>query len=199
MILYCKTCAARVNAEPLKHYGRGDPAEGPPERVSFLACPSCRDPFVVLQEDYGNDQHGNDHLSDPEVLFPQVARLNPNLPKPILAAYSEADTCFRARSYTAAAIMCRKTLEGLCAEHGVTGKQLVGQLKELRDRGIIENRLFEWADALRISGNEAAHDVAVTVSQEDARDILEFTNALLEYVFTFRDKFDAWKKRRAGA
>ncbi len=193
MILYCKTCAARVDATMLKDYGRGDPSEGPPERVSFLVCPSCWDPFVVTQEDYGGD------FSDPEILYPQAVRLNPNLPKRILAAYSEADACFRARSYTAAAIMCRKTLEGLCAEHGVTGKSLVAQLKELRDRSIIENRLFEWADALRISGNEAAHDIGVTVSQEDARDILEFTNALLEYVFTFRDKFDAFKKRRAGA
>ncbi len=50
------------------------------------------------------------------------------------------------------------------------------------------NRLFEWADALRIAGNEAAHDVKVTTSKEDARDILELTNALLEYVFTFRDR-----------
>lgn len=49
-----------------------------------------------------------------------------------------------------------------------------------------------------ISGNEAAHDVNVTISAEDARDILEFTNALLEYVFTFRDKFEEFKKRRAN-
>ena len=54
------------------------------------------------------------------------------------------------------------------------------------------------SDALRISGNEAAHDVNVTTSPEDARDILEFTNALLEYVFTFRDKFEEFKKRRSG-
>ena len=31
---------------------------------------------------------------------------------------------------------------------------------------------------------------------DDARDILEFTNALLEYVFTFRDRFEAFKIRR---
>jgi hypothetical protein len=69
-------------------------------------------------------------------------------------------------------------------------------LKELKDQGVIENRLYEWADALRISGNEAAHDVNVTISPDDAKDIIEFTNALLEYVFTFRDKFEAFKKRR---
>lgn len=194
MILYCKNCPALVDAGFQKYYNRGDPAEGPPERISFLNCPRCWDPFLVLQENYGGDE-----LSDPEILYPQLARLNPNLPKPILAMYSEADACFRARAYTAAAIMCRKTLEGLCAEHGVSGRPLVQQIKELKDRGVIENRLFEWADTLRMSGNEAAHDVAVTVSGEDARDLLEFTNALLEYVFTFREKFEAFQKRRSEA
>ena len=92
--------------------------------------------------------------------------------------------------------MCRKTLEGIAKEHGVTSNNLVGALKEMRDKGIIENRLYEWADALRTSGNEVAHDVDITISAQDAKDILEFTNALLEYVFTFREKFEKWKARR---
>lgn len=193
MILYCKNCAALVHAEPQKYYENfGDITEGPPERIGFLNCPSCREPFLVRQEEYGEDE-----LSEPEVLYPQIARINSNLPKPILAAYSEADACFRARAYTAAVIMCRKTLEGICAEHGASKQPLVSQLKELKDRGVIESRLFEWADTLRISGNEAAHEVKVSFTSEDARDLLEFTNALIEYVFTFRDKFEAFKKRHS--
>jgi hypothetical protein len=31
---------------------------------------------------------------------------------------------------------------------------------------------------------------------QDAKDIIEFTNALLEYVFTFNDKFNEFNKRR---
>jgi hypothetical protein len=31
---------------------------------------------------------------------------------------------------------------------------------------------------------------------ENAREILDFTNALSEYVITFRDKFEAFQKRR---
>jgi hypothetical protein len=191
MILYCKSCAARVKAEYQNHYSRRAAEEGLYERVSFLSCPSCRDPFLVIQAEYGMDEYGN-----PEVIYPQAARINPNLPRPILTAYSEADACLRARAYTATAIMCRKTLEGLCSEHGATKGTLATRLKDLRDRGVIENRLFEWADALRLSGNEAAHEVEISVSAEDARDLLEFTNALLEYVFTFRDRFDAFQRRR---
>ena len=41
-----------------------------------------------------------------------------------------------------------------------------------KDDGIIEKRLYEWADALRTVGNEAAHDVGADVSRDDARDLL---------------------------
>jgi hypothetical protein len=99
-----------------------------------------------------------------------------------------------------AAIMCRKTLEGICSAHGVkTSGSLAVQLKKLKDNGTIENRLFEWAEALRTTGNEAAHGVELVISAQDAQDTLEFTDALIQYVFTYRDKFEAFKNRRAKA
>jgi hypothetical protein len=69
-------------------------------------------------------------------------------------------------------------------------------LETLRDSQVIDGRLFEWADALRLFGNEAAHGVAVTISKQDAEDTIAFTNALLEYVFTFRDRFEEFRQRR---
>jgi hypothetical protein len=118
------------------------------------------------------------------------------IPGSIRLAYEEARTCFRAKAYTATAIMCRKTLEGIAEEHKVTIRNLASALKEMKDKGVIESRLYEWADALRISGNEAAHGVSTSISPQDAKDILEFTNALLEYVFTFQERFKQFKERR---
>jgi hypothetical protein len=95
-------------------------------------------------------------------------------------------------------MMCRKTLEGICSAHGVKSSgTLAAQLKKLKDNGVIESRLLEWADALRTMGNEAAHGVESVISPEDARDTIEFTEVLLEYIFTYRDKFEEFKKRRA--
>jgi hypothetical protein len=191
MILWCKECEARVDAAVLQNYEEYDPEKGPPSKYSFLKCHTCASPFLTLQNNYG---HGWD---DPFLLYPaQPSRINPSFPEAIQSAYGEAVACFRGKAFTAAAIMCRKTLEGVCAEHGVNGRSLTVTLKGLRDKGVIEGRLYEWADALRITGNEAAHDVTVNVSQEDAQDIMEFTNALLEYVFSFRDRFEEFRKRR---
>lgn len=193
MLLDCKYCEAVVDAQPLKSYEYFDPEGGVHGKYSFLKCPKCENPFVTLQENYGKG------WDDPVRIHPSPdTRVNPNLPLPIRTAYEEASLCIKSKAYTASAIMCRKTLEGICAEHGITGGNLVTKLKKMKDKGIIENRLYEWADELRISGNEAAHDVKITIAAEDAKDILDFTNALLEYIFTFRDKFEQYKKRRSS-
>ena len=190
MLVECNNCEALVDASVLNAYEEYDPETDLPCKYSFLKCPKCAGPFLVLQERFG------DYWDDPYRLYPPQERINPFSPEPIKKAFSEAYACFKAKAYTAAAIMCRKTVEGICAEHSIKGKVLADSLNEMKKQGIIESRLFDWADTLRISGNEAAHDLAVTVPKDDARDILEFTNALLEYVFTFKDKFEQYKKRQ---
>ena len=191
MLVECKICEAVVDAEMLHKYDFYDPDYGPPSMYSFLKCPRCNAPFLVEQEDYGRG------WQDACCLYPpQDKRINESFPKPIKEAYQEAIACFKGKAFTAAAIMCRKTLEGICNTHSINARNLASGLKEMKDKGIIENHLYEWADALRIFGNEAAHDVNVTISSQDAKDIVDFTDALLEYVFTFKDKFNEFTKRR---
>lgn len=192
MLLECKYCEAVVDAKLLNSYECRDEEVGFPQRYSFLRCPQCSSPFLALQEDYGN---GWDNEST-RLFPPRDKQVNPAFPEPIRNAYKEALSCFKGKNYTAAAIMCRKTLDGICSVHGIKAKNLSLGLKEMKSKGVIESRLFEWAEALRISGNEAAHDVQTTISAQDAKDIIAFTDALLEYVFTFRDKFNEFIERR---
>jgi hypothetical protein len=51
---------------------------------------------------------------------------------------------------------------------------------------------FSFEDA----GNQAAHDVGVTVSREDAGDLLDFAEVVTEYLYTFRDKYEKFQSRR---
>jgi hypothetical protein len=140
-----------------------------------------------------------DEDSPPRRVFPPAERreLGIAVPKNIQAAFKEAVQCFKAKAFTASAIMCRKTLEGLCAAHDAKSGNLAKGLAKLRDDGVIESRLFEWAEELRVSGNAAAHGVDSTVSRQDCENILEFTEALAQYVFTYRHKFQQFKERRA--
>lgn len=122
---------------------------------------------------------------------PRDREVDPSVPKDIARAFTEARTCFRAKAFTAATIMCRKTLEGVCSMRGVKSPgPLKAQLKKLKDNGTIESRLFEWAKELRTIGSDAAYGFGPIISPKDAHDTLEFTEALIEFVFTNRDKLE---------
>jgi hypothetical protein len=91
--------------------------------------------------------------------------------------------------------MCRRTIQGLCVHFKAKGDNLAKQLASLQHDGTIDPRLREWADALRLAGNDAAHDVTLTTLREDAFDQVEFTRAILEHVFTFSEAFKRFKDR----
>lgn len=199
MIVECSKCEAFVEAEEIGEYGypayRGDLGG----RYVLLKCKQCKDPLLVLQENLGNLPEG-DIWDSPVRLYPaEDSYVNPKIPKPLQDSYREGRACFKAKAYTAATIMARKTIEGVCVTHNTKGRSLVQSLQEMKDSGLLDERLYEWADALRISGNEAAHDVNVSISREDASDILDLTQAILDYLFSFRDKFEEFKKRRGSA
>jgi Domain of unknown function (DUF4145) len=192
MLLECHYCEAMVDAKELAEYEYEDAFWN--SKVTLAKCLVCSAPLLASQDNPGNG------WDKPVRVFPPKEReLGGGIPKAIRDAFAEARTCYRTKAFTAAAIMCRKTLEGICSEHGAKSGPLAAQLKKLKENGTIESRLFEWAEALRTTGNEAAHGVEVVISPQDARDTLEFTEALIEYVFTYRDKFERFKKRRAKA
>lgn len=191
MVLPCDECGVLVDAEVLKEYQVTSPDDDW-YLYSFARCPRCDHPFVAVQELAFDGERGS-----PTRLYPTTSEgISSTLPAAIRAAFEEAATCYRSKAFTATAIMCRKTLEGICHEHQVAERTLAKALEKLRDTGVIDARLFEWADALRLFGNDAAHDVSVVINGSDARDILDFTRALVEYVFTFQERFQAFKKRR---
>jgi hypothetical protein len=204
MILECKSCSAIVDAKVIATHDDGgdyDPNGSmiePPGRWTFASCPRCQNPMLAVQCDFG-EGFGSD---TPTRLFPpedKRRQLGWTVPETLQIAFNEAVICFKSKAFTASAIMCRKTLEGLCAEHGVKGTNLSQSLKKLRDKQVIEERLFEWAEALRTLGNEAAHGVDCSISREDCEDTLDFTEALVQYVFTYQDQFKRFRERRGNS
>jgi hypothetical protein len=191
MLLDCDDCGARVQAIEIGYYDFAEDDSPFPIKYTFARCPECWSPMVAIQEDYGGG------WDKPGRIFPTQRKASRSVPEPIRASFDETLACFAGRTYTATAIMCRRTVEGVCMHHGAPKGTLEKQLKWLQTQGIIEQGLFDWADMLRLAGNDAAHNVDVTLSQNDARDLVDFADAHLQYVFTFKDQFKAYKQRRA--
>lgn len=166
-------------------------------RIDLLECPSCHEPALVRSRYWGESPDGEEVWVEPVQLYPPLPQaVSAAVPERLRASFGEAVACFRCGTFTACAIMCRKAMEGLCVEKNIKAGNLAAGLKKLKDEGVVDERLYRWADMLRVAGNEAAHDVNVTANKEDARDILDFTRALLEYVFTFEQRFEEFVARR---
>lgn len=131
------------------------------------------------------------------MLYPSANRRPiPGLPESVRRTFDSAQSCFETGNFEPCVVMCRKCLEALCAFQGLRKGSLVDRLRSLRDSGRIEARLYDWADELRLVGNDAAHDLDIRISKDDAVDSLNFVEAILLYVFSLDQRFNAFRARR---
>jgi Domain of unknown function (DUF4145) len=192
MLVECTQCRARVNAEELSEFIGFDNEVEFDVRYAFLKCPSCQNPLLTYQ---WRPEEGRPWDS-PKRLYPPVRRLSFQIPSELRRSFRESIGCQESGHYLATALMCRRTLEGICIHYLGSVQNLAAGLRKLHEKGIVDDRLLEWAEALRNDGNLAAHDFNVRITPEDAEDLVDFTEAILDYVFVLRDRFEEYKNRR---
>ncbi|MGZ4054015.1 MAG: DUF4145 domain-containing protein [Bacteroidia bacterium] len=196
MLLECDKCKALVNAEVIASYvaklEKDDWCQD--TKYTLCKCPQCNEAILASQEyDLIDDEMDWD---TPIKIFPNnTFHINSAIPEQLKKALIECIQCFKANSYTATAIMCRRTIEGFVTIKGIKERDLAQSIKKMKEDGIINEQLFEWANQLRLVGNKAAHDIDSEFSSVDAKDILDFTIAILDFTFSFKDKFDKFKER----
>jgi len=205
--VFCPTCNILVEAKVIAR-GFGEyrsEAVNPFEEVdaeyhgdhySVALCRRCNGPFLVREALYGVPGEF-ETVTDEAVLFPVSAgpRLE-GLPDSVSRSLDQANRSYSTASYDACALMCRRALEALCKTLSAKGSNLAQRVADLQTKGHIDARLRDWAHGVRLVGNDAAHDVDSAVTAEDTRGILDFTEALLMYVFTLDAKFRSFEARR---
>ena len=193
MAVVCPHCEGPIIATPHGYTLSYDPAEGPPERWTLLQCPSGHT-LLVLQNEYSGLTFDDD---DPfRVYPPQDRQLSDEIPEPLRLTHEEARRCLRAKAYTAAVAMSGRTLEGACELQGVKEDSLYRSLAKMKDKKLIDGRLWDWAEILRDVRNTAAHFNDEEISRRDAEDALAFSEALLDYLYVLTARFNALKTRR---
>ena len=161
-------------------------------------CRRCGQPFLVHQSIYGLPAEF-ETITDEAVLYPSESKLLPDaLPAPVKTAYDQASQCLHASLFEPCVLMSRKCLEAVCRMLKVKGRNLHSCLVNLHKDGHVDSRIIKWAHQIRLVGNEAAHDMDALVTREDARDVLDFTEAILIYVFSLTRRFESFLARRSG-
>lgn len=196
MLIECPYCESKVDGKVIAEHKSNDDEIGMEWKVVLLECPQCKNSVVGGHE---NIQVGPEKWkwSDLTRLWPSE-ETNVSIEIPPIARNSlvEARTCFKAKAYSACAVMSGRTLEGVCIHHKTRNKNIAGGLKELRKKGIIDERLYEWGEEIRKHRNIGAHATDEKIPKEDARDLLDFAQAICDYVFVLNNKFERFIERR---
>jgi len=122
-----------------------------------------------------------------------------SVPGELRREYEQAQACFDAKAYTATVVMVRRTLEGMTNLMGAVGKSLFDKLNSMVQSQQMDQRLYDWADMLRVVGNEGAHFTGTQVGREDAEDSLAMCEAILDNIYVLNERFDQFKARRQSA
>jgi hypothetical protein len=196
MIIECSYCESKVDATVLASNSEYDEEIGEPFKVSLFKCPVCQRTLLGCQE-YIPIAPNKEVLGYPKRLWPEPEKyFDLRIPHLVREVLGEANACHKSKAYNACAVMCGRVLEEISAEHNIKEEKLEDKLKGLLEKGIIDKNLYAWSEALRLHRNFGAHASNEKVSKEDARDLLEFANAICDYVFVLTKKFEEFKKRK---
>ena len=205
--LFCPKCNILISARVIASGDSGfssealNPVDEPDaeyhrDSYSIALCGRCCSPFLIKESRYGVPGEF-ETVTNFELLYPNESHLSlDGVPEPIRHAYEQAVRSFRVSLYDPCALMCRRCLEGICKIQKTSGSDLNSMLIALEKSGVIDARMVRWAHGIRMLGNDAAHGLDTVVSQEDARDVLDFTEALLIYIFALNHRFAAFSARR---
>jgi hypothetical protein len=122
-----------------------------------------------------------------------------SLPPEIREDLEEACVCIKAGAFKAAVVMCRRVVEGVCQDKNVRPGPLPQRLRALKDQlGLITDDILAWAEEIKELGNAGAHaDRRVTVTLEDAKDALDFVQAILNVLYVLPERLSKRKHREA--
>ena len=185
----CRACGYLSSAYVVGKITGDDGEEGGLFELSLVQCEHCDSPSLVRQDEASE--------AAPVEVWPTSRRpLDDGIPERVRDGVTEARKCFEGGAFPATAVMVRRAIEGICANLGAKHKTPHRALQELVQRGVIDPRLLEWADGLRVLGNVGAHFTDQAVTKQDASDALDLIEAMLDYVYVFSAKFEQFKARR---
>jgi hypothetical protein len=219
-IVDCPYCQAKVAAllsgEAFYEEFLDEIGEPVGDRIQVGNCPSCKRILVAHADQIyfkgWMDDEADGWTSTPVRVYPQPPKTfaSNRIPTVVTKSLLEAERCMQAGAPTAACAMLGRSLEGLCrdvledltpplpagAEAKPPPRIMLGKgIKALRDKNVIDDRLYNWSQHLQAFRNLAAHPEDAVIDASDARDLQMFVHAIVEYIYDLTDRYDEFLKR----
>ena len=122
-------------------------------------------------------------------------------PPTVQRFWVQAKESLRVETWDAAAIMARSALQFAVRDKGAVGKGLYAQIEDLANKGILHPLMKDRSHEVRELGNDSAHPhtEAPATAPQDARDIVQFLDFLLLYLYDLPKRVSDYRQRRDKA
>jgi hypothetical protein len=126
------------------------------------------------------------------------AKPSENWPLDTQRFWSQAHESLEIENWDAAAVMARSAVQVTMRDKGAVGKDLYGEIEDLAAKGNLPPLVKEWSHEVRVLGNDSAHPKpnAPPTTPEDARDIVQFLDSLLMYLYDYPKRISDYRARR---
>ncbi|MGD0780855.1 MAG: DUF4145 domain-containing protein [Dehalococcoidales bacterium] len=173
---------AVVSPVPVFVLGHHVPPRKGLDNYAIVVCQGCGELFIAT----------NKGMEGWVAVHPIPHKMLPiEVPEPIKSEFEEASLCLAIDAYKACMLMCEIALEHLWNQQGVSG------LDDLKDKGIISNRLYNRANEIRLWGNLIKHKLLdSSISKDESNQVIGFLELLLHEVYIEPAHLDALTKKR---
>ncbi|MEU4809405.1 DUF4145 domain-containing protein [Nocardia fluminea] len=157
------------------------------DAVAAFKCASCGWASVGVVE--GLNGVSTNSFDDPKLVvnwYPLKAtgKPFPDVPEHIGGAAKEATECLSLGHFRAAVILARAVVEAVAKDQQITKGSIQQKIDSMQSSGLIRTHTQEAAHEIRYMANEMAHgDFTASVDPDEAEDVLNFMEALLEEVY----------------
>lgn len=170
------------------------------ETIALGVCGSCHKPLTIHAHglETGLEEHRGD-ITDRfyiEEVWPSAEELAAprHTPPAIANRFIEGEDGFRRQRWNSAVAMYRSALD--IATKGLSGvpKGLTfyKRLIWLHDHHVITSQMKDWADHVRVEGNDALHDPE-DFTEADAAPLRLFTETFLRYIYELPGEVAAFR------
>jgi hypothetical protein len=194
----CAFCGERGKFERVFHAEKKKPNSRKTLNFDTFRCASCA---AFVQVVWSASEHLSSHplhqfRAQPWPLGTPDA---PDYwPSEVRRCWKQAHNSLQGESWDAAAVMARTAMQAALRERGAKGPNLKAEIANLAERGELPPLMREWSDEVRELGNDATHPDASSDGTEpaDARDVVEFLDYLLEYLYDLPKRIVDYRQRR---
>ncbi|THJ32828.1 DUF4145 domain-containing protein [Lampropedia aestuarii] len=197
--LDCRECHRRTRHEELASFSEESDPYDYHDMTSWMIvkCQGCfSHAFLKKYDDYEayyEDDNGEiNHNVEFTTYPPVIAKHRPisntfNLPIMVRNIYIQTLETLGIKSYLIASIGLRATVEAVCKDLNIPGRNLEVRINNLQKNGHISNTDKKMLHAIRFLGNDAAHDI-IEPKKADILIALDIIEHMLNSIYILREK-----------